>query len=124
MQQAVLTWAVEGAKAWYNLGHRGLLTPQSMRDTAKEHRNEVDLVAHWLEECTEEEEEAWTAYEAIMESYIAWCHANNMDGRGSKGLSDSLKAKGYQSSKGYYSKRKKSVRGVKGFRIIDTDLSN
>ena len=123
MLQAVLAWSVEGAKAWYALGSRGLLIPESMKKKTNEHRGEVDMVGQWIEEHTVAEENAWTSNQDIMESYMAWCKNNNMDGRGAKGLTDSLKAKGYTCLKKYNAKNKKTVRGIQGMHLIEENVS-
>lgn len=112
VQQAVLFWAVQGAMEWYK---DGLITPKTVTDTTKQHREELDYVQQWLEECCDGE--GWTPHTEVMASYLSWCEQNNVQyPKGPKALSQSLKAKGYEVGK-LEKVNGKVVRGVGGLHL-------
>jgi putative DNA primase/helicase len=115
MLQAVLYWAVQGAVQWYELGAKGMIPPAQVIETTQSHRDELDYVQQWLDECCEPDEDSWTANESLMTSYTEWCKGNNVQyPKGPKALAQSLKAKGYQISqvKKVEGKTKKGVGGL------------
>ncbi len=115
--KGVLWWIVEGAIKWYALGSKGLTTPDIIAETTQAHRNELDFVQQWLDECCEDLDGGWTANEDVTTSYTQWCDNNNVQyPKGPKSLAQSLKAKGY--IPGDVRKiDKKSKRGVGGLYV-------
>ncbi len=93
--RGVLTWAVEGAMTWLSSAG-GLLTPPIVQTTTQKHRNALDYIQVWLDECTTADPLEWSSNEDVYQSYSEWCKANGIKPKEQKGLSFSLKAKGYQ----------------------------
>jgi putative DNA primase/helicase len=44
----ILNWAIQGCRAWQK---SGLNVPPKIRDAVKQYRDEMDIMAQWLEEC-------------------------------------------------------------------------
>ncbi len=98
--KAIFYWAVQGAIKWYALGATGLTKPDAVVKDTQAHRDDLDLVQQWLDECCEVKSGAWTPNETVMASYTAWCKDNNVQyPKSSKALAQSLKAKGCEPSK-------------------------
>lgn len=96
----VLTWAVQGAMAWYQLGSQGLQTPESVKETTQKHRSEMDYIRQWLDERCEidqADENAWTANNDLMASYRDWCSENMIQYPYSpKKFAQALQVKGFK----------------------------
>jgi P4 family phage/plasmid primase-like protien len=117
--QGVLWWAVQGAMRWHELGPKGLLTPEIVAKTTQEHRDELDYVGAWLDECGNDQTDGWTPNEIVTASYTGWCKNNNIQYlKGPKALAQSLKAKGYSPGVVKWINGK-AKRGVAGLYIFD-----
>jgi putative DNA primase/helicase len=68
----ILLWAVEGCLAWRR---EGLKQPQAVAEASKEYKNEMDVLASFLEECTEDGGEADSG--ELFRSYLAWAKELN-----------------------------------------------
>lgn len=124
--KGILYWAVQGAIAWYKLGPAGLTTPDAVKKTTQDHRDELDYVAQWLEDCGENVPDGWTSNKVVTASYLQWCKNNNAQyPKGPKGLALSLQARGYKTGeqrKVWVSPtEKKNQKGVLGLVISFTD---
>lgn len=121
----VLAWAVAGAIKWSSLGPRGLIAPAQVILATKKHRDAIDYVKQWVDECCEPAEGVWTSNEEVMASYTAWCESNNASKKNIKTLSHSLKAKGYET--GVQAKvkgvNKRGVGGLKVKPVASEDVS-
>lgn len=119
--QGVLWWAVQGAINWYALGAKGLTTPDTVEKKTREHRDELDYVQQWLDECCTDNEDGWVSNEQVSASYLEWCKSNNVQHpKGPKALAQSLKAKGYEPGKVKWIGGK-TKRGVGGLYIYTSD---
>ena len=119
--EGVFYWIVQGAMKWYVLGATGLPIPPTIAASTKAHRDELDYVQKWLEECCEAAIGEWTSNAVVNASYIAWCESNNVQHpKGGKSLSQSLKVKGFEVGKVKWV-GSKSFRGVSGLRIVTTE---
>ena len=120
--KGVLSWIVQGAIKWYALGAGGLIAPEAVVKATQSHRDELDYIQQWLDECCDENEEGWASHESVSTSYTRWCENNNIQyPKGPKGLSQSLKAKGYAVGEVKNIKQAngttKSMRGVGGLYV-------
>ena len=92
--RGVLAWAVEGAMAWFK-SPNGLQHPEKVRKYTQEHRDARDMVQAWIDECCDEKPGDWTAYDKLYPAYLYWCKENGVKPKELRGLTRSLKAKGY-----------------------------
>jgi len=90
---AVLRWIVEGARKWYA---DGLTAPDYVTEHTNAARSSVDFVQMWLDECTSKVEGEWISNAALYKSYAAWCKDNGVTPKQQRGLSNALKAKGFE----------------------------
>jgi len=94
----ILAWAVEGAKQWYASPH-GLITPQAVRVATQKHRDELDHVQQWLEECTNPNIGGGEANSRLYQSYENWCEENGHTPKKANTFGRALEAKGYEACK-------------------------
>ena len=109
--RGVLAWAVEGARRWYKLGGRGLDEPAASVAAKVETRRELDNVGNWIEECCRTGQGLSTPTADLYASYRAWCNDNGVPPKQQRGLTESLRRKGYQY------KRTKRARCIVGLAI-------
>lgn len=96
MQRQILAWAVDGARAWYRTGARGLSTPPGIEAATRAARDALDHVAQWLAECVTVTGagEDFVPNAALHASYEAWCQEMGARPHGITRLTQALKAKG------------------------------
>jgi putative DNA primase/helicase len=114
--EGVLAWAVEGAIRWYQLGSKGLETPEIVAEATAQARKDLDYVGQWIDECVApaDDPEHFVTNEVIRASYETWCSNNGVNyPKGSGALTRSLKGKGYDAG---VSQKKdgRTYRGCKG----------
>jgi putative DNA primase/helicase len=68
---ALLAWAVEGARMWYNDPH-GLKTPSTIAESTAKQRADLDSVGQWLDECAILGDFETPNVE-LYASYVKWC---------------------------------------------------
>lgn len=113
--KGVLYWAVQGAIAWYQTGATGLIAPEAVMNVTQRHRDELDYIKQWLDDCGEKDPTAWTRNEIVTASYLKWCKDNNVAyPKGPKSFALSLQAQGYTTGvqKKVAGKNKKGVQGL------------
>lgn len=79
----------------------------------------VDSVETWLEECCDLEAAAWTAKEALIASYCAWCEQRHLEPKGTRMLGVSLQRCGIVPKRQYCAVdgTLKRMRGFSGLSI-------
>jgi putative DNA primase/helicase len=94
--EGILTWAVEGAMAWYKAGNNGLKAPEQINTATEAQRSEADYVQSWLDECCDTSDKtSWESHPNIISSYREWCNLNGTEPKGMKQLSTTLRTKGF-----------------------------
>lgn len=117
--RGVLAWLVAGAVRWYN-EPQGLPIPQQVRDATLKHRNELDYVQQWLDECCDANPTAptWTSNALIYQSYSEWCIENGLKPKGQKMFGRSLSSKGFNVGVQRRLTNGKRAKGIEGITII------
>lgn len=113
----VLAWAVEGARLWYGLGSRGLVTPEAIDKATRAQRDALDFVQSWLDEKCVMGPGLWVSNELLYQSYGAWCKDNGVSPKGQRTLAQSLQAKGLTTG------AQKKVSGVNHRGVEGLDLA-
>ena len=117
--RAVLAWAVVGAVKWY-ASPTGLITPARVEDVTRRQRADLDYVQAWLDECCvfDPTRSHWVANDALYLSYKEWCRENGVEPKQMRGVSLSLRAKGFDTGVQRKSPMGKNQKGVTGLRMI------
>lgn len=116
--RGVLRWAVEGAMKWYAAAG-GLSAPASVALSTQAHRDEIDYVAMWLDECTTVDEAWWVSNDETYQSYFHWCKRSGVVPKQLRGFLRALRAKAVQTDSPK-KVEKKTHKGILG-RRIDSD---
>lgn len=114
--RGVLRWVIEGAMAWY-ASPRGLVHPTHVTTSTQRHREELDHVGAWLDECTKRLPGAWTAYGPLYSSYESWCKTNGVAPKSLRLFTRALKKKGFEVREARKSEGK-TFRGVKELGLL------
>jgi putative DNA primase/helicase len=72
----ILYWAVQGAIKWYT---DGINEPEIIRQAVNEYKNEMDLLASFIEECLREDNDSEIVLRAadLFQLYSKWAKTNN-----------------------------------------------
>lgn len=97
--EGALKWAVDGALKWYRAGNRGLKEPAVSVELKRQHREAVDTVGAWLDECCLRVPTALTLTSELRASYETFCKANGVTPKGATALGKSLRHKGFADSR-------------------------
>lgn len=110
----VLAWAVAGAAKWYELGSAGLPELASSSSLKQQHREQLDAVGMWIDECClQGQADTFTAGHELYSSYKLWCESNGQTPKQMKAFSQALKRKGLQDGRQWVSgKLKRGFLGV------------
>ncbi len=105
----ILNWAIVGCLAWQ---HGGLQAPDEVKDATKEYRGEMDVLAHWLDDCCVIHPDARAAAGDLYTSYAEWC---------GKGGEYPLPQRTFGlrlAERGYEQKKSGSIRSWKGLGLL------
>ncbi len=116
----VLAWAVEGFHKWREQGLSQL--PEAIRHAKAEYQNESDVIARWLEDAAELDDQMisagsaessghWATSADLVESHRQWCLTFGHRPFSEKALGDRLRKLGLAKGK------QKGVRGWRGVRL-------
>lgn len=96
--EAVLAWAVEGARRWFERGR--LEVPAAVARTTKMHREEQDMVELWLVQNAEvadpDDMSVFTPLDLLMPNYRDWCKEAGIRAKGIASFRQAMEAKGYE----------------------------
>ena len=79
--QGVLTWVVEGAKAWFQ---DGLQPPDAVLAASRDYQSEQDRVAQFVAECCELDQAGWEPLSdddmgrGVYQAYRRWCQESGL----------------------------------------------
>lgn len=113
--RGVLKWAVEGAMKWY-AAPNGLVPPPCVSLSTQKHRDEIDYVGMWLEECTTVDPEWWVSNDETYQSYKHWCTRSGVQPKQLRGFLRALRNKAMQTDSPK-TIEKKTHKGIKGIRV-------
>ena len=69
----ILNWAIEGCQEWRR---DGLKDPEEVKAATQSYREEMDLLALFLNECCEREEGGEVPTGELFDAYEEWCRKN------------------------------------------------
>jgi putative DNA primase/helicase len=104
----ILAWMVEGCLLWQK---QGLNPPSVIRDATTEYLDAEDIFQLWLDECCEEDPDAWESSASLFGSWKLWAGRNGEPTRSMRRLSQALEAKGFKK------KPTNKARGFSGMRL-------
>jgi len=93
--KGILAWLIEGARRWYALPE-GLEAPQSVKDETRRHRDELDHVAQFIDECCVIAGAAFAESADLHHEYKNWCEENGHKPMYQRWFARALSAKGFE----------------------------
>lgn len=96
IRQAILAWAVEGARQWIN-SPNGLVTPAAVANVTRQHQLAQDSVQAWMEAETVIAPGLVASVNGLYQSYLAFCLAQGREYEEKIGFGKQMSDKGYKS---------------------------
>lgn len=117
MLRGILAWAVAGAIEWYKLGQKGLPEIEQSRTVKDTQRSDLDHTQSFIDECCVIGAATFIACDRLFPVYETWCQRNGVEPKKQKGLTQSLKKKGFIDSRSRInSVLKRGIMGI-GLRV-------
>ena len=92
----ILNWAIEGCLLWQK---QGLVQPPQIREATQEYRDEMDLLAEWMESrCIQGPDKVETVTN-LYRDYDTWCLVNGVRAMERRVFGRKLKSRGFQGVK-------------------------
>ena len=92
----ILNWAIEGCLLWQK---QGLVQPEAIQKATLEYRDEMDLLAEWIDaKCVVGPDRA-ASVAALYNSYDIWCLNNRVKPMERRVFARKLKSRGFKSVK-------------------------
>lgn len=120
--QGVLTWIVEGARAWFA---EGLRAPDAVLAASKDYQTEQDRVGQFLSDCCEMDPKDRTSLSGgldggLYEAYRGWCQENGVFALSKQKFAEELKRAipCGKVEEGREKETRKKVRWVYGVRLL------
>jgi putative DNA primase/helicase len=88
---AILRWIIDGCLEWRK---QGLRVPQIVREASDEYFHEQDEIAHWLDDCTERKQLAFTKSTDLFNSWRTWCGERDIDAGEQRAFTKALQDRG------------------------------
>jgi putative DNA primase/helicase len=116
---AILAWAVEGCLLWQS---ERLVQPDAVREAGRAYREQMDLLARFIEECCILGPKLWTPTATLRQEYEKWCREQGETPEGGDALKNKLRELGCEPHKD----NRRGGRGWKsiGIRGDHEDFSN
>ena len=71
-REGILSWIVEGAKAWY-AEKKVLPTPEAWKTATTDFRSEQDSISQFIVDCCESSEDAYVGATQLYDAFTVWC---------------------------------------------------
>ncbi|MFQ6041078.1 MAG: phage/plasmid primase, P4 family, partial [Candidatus Poribacteria bacterium] len=91
--EGILRWGVEGCLKWQR---ERLEMVEKVKAATDEYRQESDVIAQFLDECTIEAEDAKVKASDLYKAYIAWCEESGEDQITATSFGRRMREKGYE----------------------------
>ena len=89
---AILRRTIDGCLDWRA---NGLGVPPAVRDASDDYFHEQDMTAHWLDECCERKQLAFTASSELFASWKAWATEHGVEVLTEKAFAKALQDRGW-----------------------------
>ncbi len=87
----IFNWALEGAARWLK---EGLKQPAAVRAAGAEYRNEMDIIAGFIEDRVEFDKLKEATVKELYEAYCAWCESNGEKPIGKRDFGERIRERG------------------------------
>jgi putative DNA primase/helicase len=112
-REGIINWAIEGFKKWER---EGLGIPETVKVATQEYKDDMDIIAEFIEEKCIESRNAEATTKDLYSAYSKWCEENNEKPISKQSFTRRLEERGYKS---FRTKRERGWKGI-GLRSKDT----
>jgi putative DNA primase/helicase len=112
-REGIINWAIEGFKKWQE---EGLSVPETIKVATQEYRDDMDIIAEFIEDRCIEDRNAEATTKDLYSAYSKWCEENNEKPLTKQSFTRRLEERGY---KPFRTKRERGWKGI-GLRSKDT----
>lgn len=92
----ILSWAVEGCRAWQQ---QGLAEPPEVLNATQSYREEMDILGGFIDECCVVHRTAQATTKALYAAYLKWCEENAEKPLSKNAFSTRLKERGFEQTR-------------------------
>ena len=89
----ILNWAVKGCLLWQS---EGLQAPDSVTESVREYRSEMDTVIPFIEDECRMDQSLKVSVNSLYEHYVSWCKSQDKHPRTKVQFGKDLTSKGYE----------------------------
>jgi putative DNA primase/helicase len=93
-KEGILNWILEGYKKWKE---EKLKTPEEIKEATAAYKDQMDVLAEFIEECCIENRQVRTTTKELYRAYKGWCEENNEKEIVKKVFGRRLEERGYKS---------------------------
>jgi putative DNA primase/helicase len=92
-KEGIVNWAIEGFQKWQK---EGLGIPEVVKEATQEYKDEMDILAEFIEEKCVEVKEAKATTRALFDAYKKWCDDNKEKPMSNRTFGKRLEERGYK----------------------------
>jgi putative DNA primase/helicase len=90
---AIFSWAVQGCLLWQQMG---LGEPEEVKAATEGYREEMDVLAEFLQDRCIETVSVKVGSRELFEAYSGWCQENGYEPASQRGLTAAIREKGFK----------------------------
>jgi len=95
--KGILAWMVKGCLEWQK--HKDLVQPEQVTTETAIYRNEMDILADFIDDCCIVERTARVAHSDLYQAYEEWCHQNDEEPIAKRTLTLELQSRNFVSKR-------------------------
>ena len=89
----IFAWAIQGCLYWQK---RGLGAPEEVQEATASYRDEMDILADFLNDRCQERPETQVSSKELYDAYTGWCQDNGQEPIGQRAFVSALREKGFK----------------------------
>jgi putative DNA primase/helicase len=93
-KEGIFNWILEGYKKWKE---EGLKVPEEIKEATAQYKDQMDIIAEFIEECCIESHLAQATSKKLYSAYNDWCEENKEKPMNSRAFGRRLEERGYES---------------------------
>jgi len=113
-KEGIFNWILEGYKKWKE---EGLKVPEDIKEATAQYKDQMDIIAEFIEECCIENRLAQATTKKLYKAYNDWCEENKEKPIRSRAFGRRLEERGYKALR----IGQKQDRGWGGIDLINED---
>jgi len=92
-REGIFNWILEGYKKWKE---KGLITPEEIKEATAQYKDQMDVLAEFIEDCCIENRLAQATTKKLYSAYKNWCEENKEKDMNKRTFGRRLEERGYK----------------------------